>query len=83
MEKEEIEKKVRGYVRDNYLEHPAAFAGSIIEMAILSTELGQSYWEHNSSSETLRDTQAGVTVEDYITWVALELYELKKPELYN
>jgi hypothetical protein len=83
MKKADIEQLIRKYVRDNHREHPTVFPESLIELTEIAKELAQSYWEHNTRSESKRDKQAGVTVEHYIEWVISELITLKKAQLYN
>lgn len=83
MKKNKIEQLIRGYVRDNHRLEPTVFPELIQEIETLSLILADTYWETRKKAEVKRDTQAGVTVQDYEAWVMAEMMELKKAELYN
>lgn len=83
MDKKEIEKLIRKYLRDNHTAHPRAFPDTLTEVIKLSKILAGSYWEHRDRLEVKRDKQAGVNIEDYEHWCNEELIELKRIALYN
>jgi hypothetical protein len=83
MDKKEIEKLIRKYLRDNHTAHPRAFPDTLTEMIKLSKLLASSYWEHRDRIEVKRDKEADVTISDYENWCIDELIALKKIELYN
>lgn len=83
MTKKKIEKIIRKYVKDNHESDPGVFPEVIKEMEWLSGILADEYWETRKNFEVKRDKQAGVTIQDYESWVMAEMMELKKKQLYN
>jgi hypothetical protein len=83
MGREEIERLIRHYFRENYLLDPNIFPDLIFKALDMASVTAKAYWDHRTKAEIERDKSAEVTSADYETWIINELFELKKGALYN
>lgn len=83
MMKEDIEKLIRGYIRENVIEQPTCFPANYIDTITVGKAAAFGYWDHRTNNEINRDKQAGVASEDYVKWVIDEIISLKKLPLHN
>lgn len=81
MKKENIKQIVQELFRENYYaytEHyPVASDGQLkLEGAMAAQDVAKGYWKERTELDIARDEQAGVTEQDYVTWVHMELESL-------
>lgn len=62
-----IETIIKDLAAANFNHYPSDYTPQNSNYAM--SELAKGYWENRTIEEVERDEQAGVTIEDYETWV--------------
>lgn len=81
MQKENIKQIVQELFRENYRLYPESYPVASdrqlkLEGAMAAEDVAKGYWKERTELDIERDEQAGVTEQDYISWVHAELESL-------
>lgn len=78
MNRQNIEQIIRDLFKQNYELYPENYSNYVPDAVETAKQTARGYWDMRTEEEEKRDQTAGVTLQDYETWVVYQLYQIEK-----